>query len=285
MVVSRSGEEIPESSAQANFLSFLYRGILGRILLRLLRAGWLSRLVGLYMDSRFSRKRVKKALKNNAVDMTGVEETVFPSYNALFTRKRRQDTFPFSKAADDFCSPADSRLTVVPLTDGTAFHVKHAPYTVSELIGDEKEATRFEGGHAFVFRLSVEDYHRYAYPDGGRELSRRSIKGTFHTVNPIALEKLPVFHRNCREVSLLETEHFGTVAYVEVGAMMVGRIVNHGKKTFSRGEEKGYFAFGGSTVVILTEKGGVLPCDDLLENSKKGIETYVRSGETVGRKA
>ena len=254
MVVSRSGEEIPESSAQANFLSFLYRGILGRILLRLLRAGWLSRLVGFYMDSRFSRKR-------------------------------RQDTFPFSKVADDFCSPADSRLTVVPLTDGTAFHVKHAPYTVSELIGDEKEATRFEGGHAFVFRLSVEDYHRYAYPDGGRELSRRSIKGTFHTVNPIALEKLPVFHRNCREVSLLETEHFGTVAYVEVGAMMVGRIVNHGKKTFSRGEEKGYFAFGGSTVVILTEKGGVLPCEDLLANSKKGIETYVRSGETVGRKA
>ena len=102
-------------------------------------------------------------------------------------------------------------------------------------------------------------------------------------MNPIALEKLPVFHRNCRQVSVLETEHFGRCAYVEVGAMMVGRIVNHHKTNFSRGEEKGYFAFGGSTVVVLVGKDAVTPCEDILKNSSEGIETYVRAGETVGR--
>lgn len=285
MVINRAGEVLPDSGGQTKFLSFLYRNLFGRALLRLLRSGCVSRLAGLYMNSRFSRGRVKKALRANAVDMTGVTETEFASYNALFTRKRQENTFPFSEKAGDFCSPADSRLTVVPLKDGTAFPVKQSPYTVCELLGSESEAARFDGGFAFVFRLSVEDYHRYSYPDSGRELFRRRIKGTFHTVNPIALEQLPVFHRNCREVSLLQTENFGTVAYVEVGAMLIGRIVNHQKAVFRRGEEKGYFEFGGSTVVILTEKGSVIPCDDLLENSKKGIETYVRSGEIVGRRA
>ena len=94
-----------------------------------------------------------------------------------------------------------------------------------------------------------------------------------------------MFHRNCREISILETEHFGTVAYAEIGAMLVGRICNHKKTVFARGEEKGYFAYGGSTVVLLTEKGFVTPDDDLLQNSARGIETYVRTGETVGKKA
>lgn len=283
MVFDRTGREIRESDAQAKFLGFLYRGLPGRLLLRLLRSRWVSRLVGAYMDSRFSRTRVKKALKNG-MDMEGVEETFFPSYNALFTRKRKEGTFPFSQEAGDFCSPADSRLTVYPLKEGTVFPVKLSPYTAAELLGSEEEGERFREGYAFVFRLCPEDYHRYAFFDGGRLISSRYLKGTFHTVNPVALAKLPVFHRNCRNVSILETEHFGRCAYVEVGAMMVGRIVNHGQKTFARGEEKGYFAFGGSTVVVLAGKDVLTPCEDIVKNSNQGIETYVRAGEAVGRR-
>ncbi len=283
MVVDRLGNALPDMGVPTKLLSFLYRSLPGRILLRLLRARWVSRLVGAYMDSRLSCGRAKKALRENAVDMTGVTQTAFDSYNALFTRQRDVSLFPFSDDLRDFCSPADSKLTVLPITDGTAMHIKQAPYTVRELL--QEDTDRFDGGYAFVFRLSVEDYHRYAFPDGGKLVGHRFIKGTFHTVNPIALEALPVFHRNCREVSFLETEHFGTIAFVEVGAMLVGRICNHKKPFFVRGEEKGYFAYGGSTVVILTEKGAVIPDADLLQNSKKGIETYVRTGETVGKKA
>lgn len=283
MVLDRLGKEIPQSGTPTGLLSFLYGSLPGRVLLRLVRARWVSRLVGAYMDSALSKGRARKALREHAVDMTGVTQTTFDSYNALFTRTRDTSLFPFSENPGDFCSPADSKLTVLPITDGTVMHIKQAPYTVRELLCEDTD--RFDGGYAFVFRLSVEDYHRYAFPDGGKLTKHTYIKGTFHTVNPIALEALPVFHRNCREVSLLKTEHFGTVAYVEVGAMLVGRICNHRKTVFARGEEKGYFAYGGSTVVLLTEKGVVTPDKDLLENSRKGIETYVRTGETVGRRA
>ena len=282
MVLDRNGKEVQESAAQAGFLGFLYRNFFGRVLLRLLRARWVTRLMGAYMDSPLSRPRVKKALKNG-LDMEGVEETHFPSYNALFTRKRKDGTFPFSDDPMDFCSPADSRLTVHPIKEGTAFPVKLSPYTAEGLLDSKEEGAYFREGYAFVFRLCPEDYHRYAFFDGGSLLSTRFVKGAFHTVNPVALEKLPVFHRNCRQVSVLETENFGRCAYVEVGAMMVGRIVNHDKTNFSRGEEMGYFAFGGSTVVVLTGKDAVTPCEDILKNSSEGIETYVRAGETVGR--
>ena len=282
MVLDRTGKEIKESASQAKFLGFLYRHLPGRVLLRLLRARWMSRLMGAYMDSSLSRGRVKKALRNNSVDMTGVEETNFPNYNALFTRKRAAELFPFSQTRTDFCSVADSRLTVRPLKNGTVLHIKQAPYTAAELLDDAALAEEFKDGYAFVFRLCPDDYHRYSFPDGGKLLSHKAVKGTFHTVNPIALEKLPVFHRNCREVSVLETEQFGKIAYIEVGAMMVGRIINHGTETFARGEEKGYFAFGGSTVVVLTAGDAVIPCEDILKNSDEGIETYVRSGEKVG---
>ena len=133
MVLDRNGKEVQESAAQAGFLGFLYRNFFGRVLLRLLRARWVTRLMGAYMDSPLSRPRVKKALKNG-LDMEGVEETHFPSYNALFTRKRKDGTFPFSDDPMDFCSPADSRLTVYPIKEGTAFPVKLSPYTAEGLL-------------------------------------------------------------------------------------------------------------------------------------------------------
>lgn len=283
MVLDRFGKEVHESAGQAKFLSFLYRNFLGRVLLRVIRSRWVSRLMGAYMDSRFSKGRVKKALQNG-IDMEGVEETSFPNYNALFTRRRKEGTYPFSEDPSHFCSPADSRLTVYPLKDGTVFPVKLSPYTAAELLDSAEEGAHFRDGYAFVFRLCPEDYHRYAFFDGGRLLSSRFVQGTFHTVNPVALAKLPVFHRNCRNVSILETENFGRCAYVEVGAMMVGKIVNHGQEAFARGEEKGYFAFGGSTVVVLVGKDVLTPCEDIVKNSDQGIETYVRAGETVAEK-
>ena len=282
MVADRKGNEIPSSGVPTKFLSFLYRTVAGRVLLRLLTARWVSRLSGVYMDSALSAGRARKTLRCNGVDMTGVQQTEFASYNALFTRTRDTSLFPFSTIDTDFCSPADSRLTVLPIDGSTVMHIKQAPYTVQELLGEDEH--RFDGGYAFVFRLSVEDYHRYAYPDDGKSVKHKYIKGAFHTVNPIALEALPVFHRNCREISYLETAHFGTIAYAEIGVMLVGRSCNHHTATFVRGEEKGYFAYGGSTVVLLTEKGAVTPDQDLLRNSAQGIETYVRTGETVGQR-
>lgn len=269
-------------TGQERCLQFLYGCVPGRVLLRLLRARWVSHTVGAYMNSPLSAGRAKRTARAWKVDPAQFEGDILRTYNAFFTRKRREPFSPAGVLEDALLSPADSRLTIVPLRQGTAFPVKQAPYTVAQLLGDAKEAKRYENGYAFVFRLSVEDYHRYAYPDDGKELKHWFLRGTLHTVNPIALEKLPVFHRNCREVTLLECNRFGRVAFVEVGAMLVGKIVNRHPKNFSRGEEKGYFEFGGSTVVLLVGPGKVLPERKLLLNSLAGKETYVRQGQAVG---
>lgn len=137
-----------------------------------------------------------------------------------------------------------------------------------------------------IFRLCVDDYHRYCYIDDGVKNEDIFIKGELHTVNPIALEKYNIYKRNCREYTMLHTENFGDVVQVEVGAMLVGRIKNRHWNThyFSKGEEKGMFEYGGSTVVLLFEKDTVEVDKDILANSAKGIETAVKYGEKIGAK-
>ena len=286
MAKKRTEHPAESLTGQERCLRFLYGCVPGRVLLRLLRARWVSQTVGAYMNSPLSAGRAKRTARAWKVDPSRFEGDIFRSYNAFFTRKRKEPFSPADGSEDALLSPADSRLTIVPLREGTAFPVKQAPYTAAQLLGDtaeaRREAHRYENGYAFVFRLSVEDYHRYSYPDDGKELKHYFLRGTLHTVNPIALEKLPVFHRNCREVTLLDCKRFGRIAFVEVGAMLVGKIVNRHPKEFSRGEEKGYFEFGGSTVVLLIEPGKILPEKDLLRNSLAGKETYVRLGQAIG---
>ena len=138
-----------------------------------------------------------------------------------------------------------------------------------------------------MFRLCVEDYHRYIYVDDGRVGETVRIPGVLHTVNPVANDKFPIYKENTREYSLLSSDHFGTILQMEVGAMMVGKIQNRhvrGDRVY-RGQEKGNFAFGGSTVILMTSQGAVDPDKDILVNSMRGIETKVKLGERVGTSA
>ena len=103
-------------------------------------------------------------------------------------------------------------------------------------------------------------------------------------MNPIANDYVPVYKENAREFSLLCSDHFGTILMMEVGAMLVGKIENrHQAARVRRGQEKGNFAFGGSTIVLLTQKGKAMPDPDIWENSQQGIETKVKLGESIGR--
>ena len=132
--------------------------------------------------------------------------------------------------------------------------------------------------------MCVDDYHRYSYIDDGRTLSHQHIPGILHTVQPIAFHKNKVFLENTREYDVLKTKNFGTIVQMEVGALLVGKICNRKQRSFHRGEEKGHFCFGGSTVVVLVEKDKVIPHPDLLENSARGIESRIYLYEVVGKK-
>ena len=157
-------------------------------------------------------------------------------------------------------------------------------YTLPELLEDDALAERFCGGWCLIFRLSPDDYHRYSYPDAGTQERTVHIPGVLHSVNPIA-GSMGVYRRNSRCYTLLHTAHFGDVLEMEVGALLVGKILNHEEAAgtrFEKLQEKGYFAYGGSTVILLLEPGRVVLDEDILRYSAQGIESRVRTGERIG---
>ena len=155
---------------------------------------------------------------------------------------------------------------------------------------DEELAEKFEGGTLIVARLCPVDYHRFHFPVSGELVRHYRVSGALHSVNPIAFESAPqVFLKNERQIAILENQAFGTVAMIEVGALGVGKIVqsaysNRGALPlkFDKGQEKGYFLFGGSTVIWLLEKNKLTLSPDLAQNSAQGLETWIPLGEPLG---
>lgn len=283
-VKDRKGLLWKEDSCQDKVLEWMYAHMAGRILLRLLTRPAVSRLGGKILDTGISRILITPFIYSNSIDMTEYEEKKYVSYNDFFKRRLVCEARKIEMEKEIFISPCDSRLSVYKIDSGGEFLIKNTWYTVSELLRDWKLADRYSGGYIWIFRLCVEDYHRYIYVDNGKESGRRVIPGVFHTVNPAAGDRLPVYKENAREYSLLRSENFGTVLQMEVGALFVGRIENLQEgKAVERGQEKGNFAFGGSTVILMTQAEKVCPDKDILENSRQGIETKVKLGERIGR--
>lgn len=276
--------EIEVSQYNQRSLSFLYKTAVGRLFLKGITRPWISKIYGKYNDSKFSRRKISPFVKKYEIELSDYEKKEYQSFNDFFTRKILPNKRKFSKKETDFIAPADSRIMVYPVSENLLFPVKNSNYSVASILKDSTLAEKYKGGTCIVFRLCVDDYHRYCFFDSGVLSSTYSIPGRFHTVSPIVYDFYRVFQENSRQVSVLETDHFGTVAQVEVGALMVGKIVNHEIQTFQRGEEKGYFEFGGSTIVLFLEPNQVEidPC--ILEYTKQGIEVKVKLGTILGRK-
>ena len=161
--------------------------------------------------------------------------------------------------------------------------VKGLTYSLRELINNDKLAQKYDKGTCIVLRLCPTYYHRFHFIDDGIKSHERHINGVFHTVNPIANDVYPIYKENTREYCVHRTENFGDVIVMEVGALLVGRIVNNMEKCRTKkGAEKGYFEYGGSTVVLIFKKDAIIPDDDILVNTVAGYETKVNMGEKIG---
>lgn len=267
-------------------LRFLYRTFIGRLCLKLLTARWISKLAGAFLNTRLSKPMIKRFVKKNGIDLNDFHSDNFKCFNDCFTRKIKDGKRPMDMSPEAFVAPCDALLSAYNIDDNTVLHIKGSDYRISDLLGGSDKAELFSGGIALVFRLCVTHYHRYVYFYSGSKGENVFIKGKLHTVRPIALEALPVFVRNCREYTIMKTDNFGTAAQIEVGALLVGKIKNHhGEHTFSRGEEKGMFLYGGSTVVLLLEKDKAILDKSLFEATQKGEETPVVMGERLGERA
>lgn len=282
IIVDRNGKQIDSGKAQDNLLKKLYGTLLGRCALKILVSKPITVLGGMYMTSSFSKRKIKPFIKTNNINMEEYENRDFISYNDFFTRKIIEGKRPFSLDNDVLISPADSKLTYYKINEESIFNIKDTYYSVEDLLENKNLAEEYYNGICLIFRLTIDDYHRYSFIDDGKIIDRKYIKGMFHTVNPIANDYYPIYKKNSREYSVIETNNFGTIVQMEVGAMMVGKIVNHQITDCIKGQEKGMFEFGGSTVVILFKENQIIVDQDIINNSLNDKETKVKLGEKVG---
>ena len=281
--IDLQGKKVSNITNQDKLLSFLYTNIFGRMLLKPLIQPQVSKLAGRYLSSAHSKWLISKFIERNEINMDIYEECDYSSFNDFFTRKIKPDCRPVQEDLDVLISPCDCLATVYPIQENTTFSIKNTEYTLRSLLRSPRLAKRFRGGYAYVLRLTVEDYHRYLYSVSGKQSKNYHIDGTYHTVNPIANDYLPIYKENTREYTVIHSKEFGDVLQMEVGALLVGKISNHKQSTVvTRGEEKGFFEYGGSTIVVLTQKGRVTPRSDLLTNSKNGYETKVLQAHPLG---
>lgn len=296
LIDRKTGAPVRETVLGDRWLRLACQSAVAPILRPLLfRSALPTRLLGWFANSPWSRRKIAPTIRELGIKMEDfvVPEGGYRSFNEFFFRRLRPGARPFDPSPDTVSSPADSRLLVYPRVQAdTCFPVKGVPFRISELLGPTPEAraaaAQLHDGVLMVFRLCPADYHRFHFPVGGRAAATWVVPGGYESVNPLplALGARP-FARNWRQVTLLENPRIpGRAAFVEVGAFGVGAVFQtHAAPEFAKMDEKGYFAFGGSTVVLVFPRDAILPDDDLVCNSRDGFETLVRAGETIGRLA
>lgn len=280
-----------EKVAGGGLLKALYGNRVGKLGLELLvKRKFYSWLTGVVCDAGISAKKIKSFVQDFDIDMnlcpTKVED--FKSFNEFFTRRLKPEARPFDPRPHMLLSPGDGRLKAWDSIDmDKLVQVKGFTYSLKELVADHELAKKYQGGICMVLRLAPVDYHRFHFIDKGICSESKRIKGYYYSVNPVALSSIPqVFCRNKREYSILHSENFGDILYMEVGATSVGSIIQTYQpgSSIARGDEKGYFKFGGSTVILFMEKGTAKVDAEILRQTELGYEVRVLAGEVIGTK-
>lgn len=281
--MDREGNAYEENTLQDRVLEKIYTSPLGRALIKPFTTPTFSKMMGAVLDTRLSSLFIVPFVKKHNIQMEDYTSKYYRSYNEFFSREIKPEKRVIDEEVVSMISPADGKLSVYPISQDLHINIKHTTYSIASLIKSEKLAAEYEGGYAIVIRLTVDNYHRYCYVADGQKGKNHYIQGVLHTVNPIANDYVPIYKENAREFCRIRTKYFGEIIQMEVGAMLVGKITNyHDRKEVTKGEEKGKFEFGGSTVVVLVKKDMVDLDEDLLENTQNGYETIVKMGERIG---
>ncbi len=287
----KTGSYETEIVVKEKSMKYIYTSKPGkRVLEHFIKKRLFTSMVGKYCDMKRSRKKIKRFIKNYNIDIECLKKSPdeFKSFNDFFIRELTEDARPIDFRKDILISPCDGKvLAYEKIATDDVFEIKGVPYHLSELIGSKEVAQKFYGGTCIIFRLCPTDYHRFHFIDNGICEASKKVSGYYYSVNPIALKNVPqVFCSNKRAWSLFHSEQFGGVLYIEVGATCVGTIVQSysPNKQVKRGEEKGYFKFGGSTLILLIPKGVVSIDDDILKQTYMNFETLVKMGEAIGKK-
>lgn len=280
-----------EKVAGDNYLNWIYTSPKGiRLLEALIKRRFISQLYGWYLDRGFSRRKINPFIQEFNLDMSITEkkENEFFSFNDFFYRKLQSSARPIDPDPRSVISLGDGRLFAYEnIQIDQLVQVKGFTYSLRELIKNDPVAEKYQHGTCLILRLCPTDYHRFHFIDDGICEETTPIKGFYYSVNPIALQRIEkLFCENKREWSIFHSEHMGDLLYVEVGATCVGSILQTYPpyQKVNRGEEKGYFKFGGSTVILFFEPNRIKMDQDIVEQTKLGYESYVLMGEKIGQR-
>lgn len=280
-----------EKVAGGKAIKWIYESPIGKGVTELfVKKKLFTRLYGSFCDSRLSQGKIDRFIKDFNIDMSvsHSKKEDFKNFNDFFIRKLNKESRPITSELNLLTSPGDGRLFAYEnISVNNLIQVKEINYTLGELINNEELAKSFDGGTCLVLRLCPTDYHRFHFVDNGTPKENHFIKGNYYSVNPMALERIPkLYCQNKREWSLFDSDNFGEILHIEVGATCVGSIIQSyiPNTRVSKGEEKGYFKFGGSTTILFFKKDMVKIDTDIVNESKKGIECKVLMGEIIGKK-
>ena len=280
-----SGRMQTEKVAGEKWLVWLYYNPIGEATLwALAKRKLVSTIYGNMMDRTSSTKKIRPFIEDFGIDMSIAQEQKFNNFNDFFTRKLKNDARPIDTGARIVVSPADGKILAYADLSNSWFIVKGYRFDVSSFLNDPALSKKYHNGAMLIIRLAPMDYHRFHFPVSGKISASKKIDGDYYSVNPFALrKKAEIFCLNKREYSIISNPLVGDVVLCEVGATMVGSIVQTYKGNDAhKGEEKGYFKFGGSTVVLLFEKNKIHIDADLLMNTSNGYETSVKMGKRIG---
>lgn len=281
---------VTEPVCYEKIMFFLYDSRLGNKIARVLSQSVIfSRIYGWLQKRSWTKKKIEKFVRANQICVKDFKKALgeFSSFNDFFTRELREEARPVAEGERVCVTPSDGFYLVYPnAAELREFVIKSKRFSLSKLLNDEALVQKYDRGAMVFARLALFDYHRFHFPVHCVPGEARCVNGYLSSVHPIAMkDNFITFCENKRMITELHTEHFGDIAYLEIGALNVGSIVETfiPGKSYAKGEEKGFFEFGGSTVILLFQPGKIQFAPDLLRNSRMGLETRCLMGQPLGR--
>lgn len=284
----KTGEIKEEKVMGEGALKFLYYNPFGSLLLNtVVKRKFLSEIYGKKMNKPESKMKIAGFIKEMNIDMNDYARDIneYKSFNDFFYRELKTGARTIDRTENVLVSPADGKILAYEnLKEKDKFFVKGSEFTLEEFFSDKELAKKYEDGTFVIVRLAPADYHRFHFPAAGKISETKKIKGYYYSVSTHAIKRnFRIFCENKREYAILSTKQFGDIAMIDVGATMVGSIVQTYKENsfVEKGDEKGYFLFGGSTCILVFEKDKIQVDEDIIENTKNGIETRIYMGEKI----
>jgi len=285
-------KEIEEKVYYKSVLEFLYKdNFLSKIFLfPIARFSFISKLFLYFNSLKISKYKIPSFIKHFNLKEEEFYKKIkkFRSFNDFFIRKLKEEAREIDYNDDSLIFPCDGRFLVYPkIEDFDSYSIKNQKFSLEEFLQDKELAQKYESGSMLLARLAPQDYHRFHFPCDCIPKEAKLINGYLYSVNPIALKKnIKILQENKRMVTILDTKRFSDIAFIEIGATNVGSINQtfFPNTEYQKGEEKGYFSLGGSSIVILFKKDKIVFDQDIIEKSSKQIETKAYFGSSFAKR-